>query len=199
MSRSRFRNTSNSLRIVGVDDGTLPDKRAKQQALLAAVLCQNSSISDVRLGLIEVDGRDATRVLVSVLKTLRFDVVMLSGISFAGFNLIDIREVTRITGRPVIAISKDQPHNTTVRRALRKHFADWRERWRIVQNAGPVYAFKPHPKESKLYFEVKGASATFARRAILSSAKISRLPEPIRVAGMVAKGLNPLTQSWTSM
>lgn len=195
ISRSHFRNTRNNLRIVGVDDGTFQiAQRVKQHALLAAVLFQNSTISAVRLGLIEVDGRDANRVLASMLKTLRFDVVMLSSISFGGFNLVDIQELARSIRKPVIAISKERPNNTAVRGALRKHFTDWAERWRIVQNAGRLYNFKPHPKEPKLYFEVKGTSPSFAKKAIASAATISRLPEPIRVAGMVARGLSPLTK-----
>jgi endonuclease V-like protein UPF0215 family len=118
---------------------------------------------------------------------------MLAGISFGGFNLVDIQELARFTRKPVIAISKERPNNTAVRRALRKHFTDWAERWQIVQNAGPLYAFKPHPKEPKLYFEVKGTSPSLAKKAIASAAKISRLPEPIRVAGKVARGLSSLT------
>jgi len=194
MSRSRFRNTSNSLRIVGVDDGPFQvARRVEQHALLAAVLFQDSTITAVRLGLIEIDGRDANRVLASMLKSLRFDVVMLSSISFGGFNLVDIKALTRSTRKPVIAISKERPNNSAVRRALRKHFPDWAERWRIVQNAGPLYNFKPYAKEPKLYFEVKGASASFAKMVIASAAKISRLPEPIRAAGMIARGLSALT------
>lgn len=191
MSRSPSRSTNLSLRIVGVDDGAIPAiRKAKQRALLVAVLFHDSTITDVRLGSIEVDGRDANRVLNSLLKTLRFDVVMLSGISFAGFNLVDIHELARSTRKPVIAISREKPNNVAVRRALRKHFSDWGERWRIVQNAGRLYAFKPHPKEPKLYFEVKGTSPSSARKAIASSAIISRLPEPIRVAGIIARGLS---------
>lgn len=194
MSPNPFRNTKQSLRIVGVDDGAFyAGQRAKQHALLVAVLLQDSIISDVRLGLIEVDGRDANRVLALLLKNMRVDVVMLSGISFGGFNLVDIHELARSTRKPVIVISREKPDNAAVRRALRKHFSDWVERWHMVQNAGPLYTFKPHLKEPKLYFEVKGTSPSFAKKAIASAATISRLPEPMRVAGMVARGLSALT------
>jgi endonuclease V-like protein UPF0215 family len=182
------------LRIVGVDDGAIPAiRRPKQYALLVAVLFQGSTISDVRIGRIEVDGRDANRVLNSLLKNLPFDVVMLSGISFGGFNLVDIHQLNRSTRKPVIAISREKPDNPAVLRALRKHFSDWEERWRIVRNAGHLYAFKPLPEEPKLYFEVKGAAPSSARKAIASTAMISRLPEPIRVAGILARGLSVLT------
>ncbi len=195
MSRSRFRNTKRNLGIIGVDDGAFPArKNAKHHALLAAVLFQNSRIIAVRVGRIHVDGRDANRVLTSILKTVRFDVVMLSGISFAGFNLIDIAELAQSTRKPVIAITGRRPDNAAVRLALRKHFIDWQERWRMVQNAGRLYTFKPLPQEPKLYFEVQGASPSFAKKAIASTATISRLPEPIRVAGILARGLSALVK-----
>ncbi len=195
MSRSRFKNTKRDLRIVGVDDGAFPArKNAKDHALLAAVLLQNSRILVVRVDRIQVDGRDANRVLTTILKRLRFDAVMLSGISFGGFNIVDIAELVRSTQKPVIAIIGGRPDNAAVRRALRKHFTDWRERWEMVRNAGRLYAFKPFPQEPKLYFEVKGASPSFAKKAIASAATISRLPEPIRVAGILARGLGALAK-----
>jgi endonuclease V-like protein UPF0215 family len=119
---------------------------------------------------------------------------MLSGISFAGFNVIDIAELAQSTRKPVIAITGSRPDNAAVRRALRKHFIDWQERWRMVKNAGRLYAFKPLPQEPSLYFEVKGASPSFAKKAIDSTATISRLPEPIRVAGILARGLSVLAK-----
>jgi uncharacterized protein len=193
-SRSPSRNTNPSLRIVGVDDGAIPAiRRPKQFALLVAILFQDSTISNVKLGRIEVDGRDANRVLNSLLKNLRFDVVMLSGISFGGFNLVDIHQLSRSTRKPVIAISREKPDNPAVLRALRKHFSDWEERWRMVRNAGRLYAFKPLSQEPELYFEVKGAAPSFAKKAIASAAIISRLPEPVRVAGILARGLSVLT------
>ncbi len=195
MSRSRFKNTMRDLRIVGVDDGAFPARKtAKYHALLVAVLFQNSRIMAVRVGRIHVDGRDANEVLSSILKSMRFDIVMLSGISFAGFNLIDIAELAQSTRRPVIAITGRKPDDAAVRRALLKHFFDWQERWRMVQNAGRLYAFKPLRQEPKLYFEVRGASPSFAKKAIASAATISRLPEPIRVAGILARGLSALAK-----
>lgn len=147
---------------------------------------------DLRLGLIEVDGLDAQRILTSLLATVSYDVVMLSGVSFGGFNIVDLKLLARKVGRPVIAVIRERPNNKAVRDALRKHFDDWRERWRMVKNAGRLYSCKPMADEPKLYFEVGGCSPASARRIIASSSTVSRLPEPIRVAGILAKGLRLL-------
>ena len=191
---NRFRNTTrHDLRIIGVDDGAFsPHKRATDCALLVAVLFGSSRILDVQVGQIQVDGRDANNALASLLGPLSFQVILLSGISFGGFNLVDISQLARGMRRPVIAMSGEKPDNASVRKALHAHFADWKERWEIVRAAGELHWTKPLRDEPKLYFEVRGASPEFAKRVIASTAAISRLPEPIRVARILARGLSEL-------
>ena len=181
------------MRVVGVDDGAFPSSNREQQHTnLVAVLFQSLQILAARVGRIEVDGRDANRVLEKLLRTIRFDAVMLSGISFGGFNLVDISNLARATRKPVLAILGEKPDNSAVRNALRAHFSDWEERWRMVRAAGRLYSYKPLPKEPKLYYEVKGAPPYVARSIIASTATISRLPEPVRVASILARGLSGL-------
>jgi uncharacterized protein len=193
MYQSRYANSTQSpLRIVGVDAGSVSSER-EGNAILVVVLLEGSRIVDIQLGKIEVDGLDAQRVLGSLLRRLSYDVVMLSGVSFGGFNLVDIKQLSRRVGRPVIAVIREKPNNRAVRDALRKHFRDWKRRWRVVRSAGRLSSCKPLADEPQLYFEVKGAPPAIARGIITSSAMNSRLPEPIRVAGIVAKGIRDST------
>lgn len=178
------------IRVVGVDDGAFTTNKSKQRALLLAVLFQNCHILAIEIGTIKVDGTDANNVLAFLLKSIRFDVVMLSSISLGGFNLVNIRELAHDTRKPVIAVTGERPDNKAVRKALLDHFDDWRERWKTVVAAGRVYSCKPLRDEPKLYFEVKGASTAFAREVIKATAAISRLPEPIRAARILARGLS---------
>jgi endonuclease V-like protein UPF0215 family len=181
------------LRVIGVDDGVLPSrKQGRQRALLAAVLLEDLHILQVRFARIQVDGRDANSVLSALLRGIRFDAIILSGISFAGFNLIDISKLGRTVRKPVIAVTGDKPDNQAVRRALKAHFDDWEERWLMVKAAGKLHSCRPLPEEPELYFEVNRASPATALRIIKSTAVISRLPEPVRVAGLLAKALSVL-------
>ena len=181
------------MRSVGVDDGAFrPSKKSKQQTLLVAVLFDDLRLLGVKVGRIEVDGRDANGVIKSVLRRITCDVVMLSGISFGGFNVVDIAELSRTVRRPVIAVTGERPHNEAVLTALREHFADWKDRWRMVRSAGKIYSVALR-NEPRLYFEVQGATRLFAKKAIVSTAAISRLPEPVRVARILARGLSGLS------
>ena len=172
---------------MGVDGGSVSRGR-EGGTILVTVLLHGSRIVELRLGKIEVDGRDALQVLFSMLTSLAYDVVMLSGVSFAGFNVVDIKLLARKIRRPVVAVIREKPDNKAVQAALEKHFDDWRERWSAVKAAGRLYSCKPVCDEPKLYFEVSGGSPALARQAIISSSMISRLPEPVRVAGIFAKG-----------
>jgi len=192
--QNRFRRTDPlDLKIVGVDDGAFSsNKVVGERTLLVAVLLRNSRIQKIRLGTIEVDGTDAKTTLKSIVRKLRCDVIMLSGISFAGFNIIDISELSHELKKPIIAIIGQKPNNRAVRKALKDHFVDWRFRWDGVRSAGKLYVCRSLKDEPKLYFEVQGATPSFARRIIKRTAVISRLPEPIRVARILAKGLSRL-------
>lgn len=182
------------LKIAGVDDGAFSaSKTTGERALLLAVLFRRSNIQAVRTGTIEVDGTDGQTVLKSLVRSLSSDLVMLSGISFAGFNIIDISKLAHELKKPVLAISGDKPDNRAVRKALKDHFADWEKRWSSIRSAGKLYSCRPLKDEPKLYFEVGGAKADFGNSVISRTAVISRLPEPIRVARIMAKGLSSLT------
>jgi endonuclease V-like protein UPF0215 family len=77
--------------------------------------------------------------------------------------------------------------------ALRKHIPDWRERWRRYEALGMIHEFKigEHPS---IYFEVVGGSVGFAERVLGEQAIHSRMPEALRLAGLIAKGTSSVFQ-----
>ena len=106
MSRSAFRNTP----VVGVEDGSF-QKSITPKALLAAVLFKGLKIESVRVTKITVDGLDATQKLVKNLRAWTFRAVILGGVSFAGFNVIDPMIVYEEFGKPVI-VYREQNQTT---------------------------------------------------------------------------------------
>jgi len=73
---------------------------------------------------ITVDGLDATERLSKMLLQIVFDVVILAGVSFAGFNLIDSRYILKELKKPAIIVARTEPDNVSVMSALRQHFKD---------------------------------------------------------------------------
>ncbi len=182
---------------MGVDDGSFQFRglrnRHSEKALLVAVLVEDTKIVALRLERITIDGLDATARLNRLLKELTFDAILLRGISFAGFNLVDAEEIYRSSKKPVIVISTTRPNNHSMKKALTAHFSDWKTRWAIIQKLGKIHQIRSWKDAPPLFFEVVGTSERNARRLIKDSAKLSRLPEPVRVADFVAKGLSTCT------
>ncbi len=181
------------LRLFGVEDGSFEAFPAdeKSYCFLCGVYMEATLIVDIRIAKIQVDGLDATEKLLTMLGSFGGDAIILGGITFAGFNIVDPVKVHRETGKTVIVYSGEEPNNESVLNALKAHFQDWKKRWAIIQSAGPIHTTAPFPGEPPVYFEVVGNTKEWAEEVLRASAMVSRIPEPVRVAGIVARGLSP--------
>jgi len=184
--------------VVGVQDGSFKAfQRGVGGAIQYTVLCLTKLagpvIQEIRLGRITVDGLDATDVLLENLIDWDFDVLILGGATFAGFNVVNVKLVNEATGRPVIVYSPKMPDIEATLNALRKHFPDWEKRWSRYLELGELHGFKigEYPP---LYYEVIGASTRYAERLLLEQAINGRTPEAVRVADLIAKGISPVFQ-----
>ena len=185
-------NVWREFRVVGVEDGSFskkPQGHDAQKALFVCVLFRGKWVSDFQAGMITIDGLDATEKLLLMLRRWAFDAVMLAGVSFAGFNLVDPTIVFEEFNTPVIVISRTKPNNVTVKNALRQHFEDWRIRWGVFEKLGPVWEVVSMPNEPPVYVEVVGAELDWASKLIRMASLCCRVPEPIRAARLVARGL----------
>ena len=173
--------------IIGIDDG--PFTKKQETAPLIAVLLQGPHLQRLRATQITVDGLDATDEALKLLKGWKPVPILLSSVTFAGFNLIDPHVLQRRFRVPVIVVIGSRPDNRRVKRALVKHFPDWKQRWRVIHSLGPLRKARTNPDEPPIYFEAFGCSTRTAATLLKANAYVSRIPEPIRVAGLLATGL----------
>ena len=185
MRRDVFRN----LPIVGVEDGSF-QKGITRRALLAVVLFKGLEIEDIKITKIAVDGLDATEKLAEVLNGWKFAAVMLAGVSFAGFNVIDPTAIHKKFEKPVIIMVRTKPDNKAVHRALQRHFKDWRIRWQVFEKLGSFHKVVVLVDEPPIYVQTIGADVKWACNLIQALSVCCRVPEPIRDARLVARGLS---------
>jgi len=185
MSRSAFRNTP----IVGVEDESF-QKGITPKALLAAVLFKGLKIENVQIMKITVDGLDATQKLVKTLRAWTFRAVILGCVSFAGFNLVDPTIVYEEFRKPVIVISRTKPDNKAVKRALQRHFEDWQTCWAVFEKLGLIHTVLLLINEPPVYVETVSAPIKWPVQLIRGLSVYSRIPEPIRTARLIARGLS---------
>jgi len=185
----KFYRIKDEVRVLGFDDG--PFKRGDKTTLVVGVVFRGGRWMDGVLSTkVAVDGLDATEKLISLIRTLRFEdvrVVMVDGIAFGGFNVVDIWRIYEETGLPVIVVVRDMPDFPDIRSAL-KHIPDYEIRWGIIKKAG-----KPKPVETRpgknVFIQAAGISSKDAEAIVKLSATRSLLPEPLRAAHIIASGI----------
>jgi endonuclease V-like protein UPF0215 family len=183
------RNAFQSLPIVGVEDGSF-QKGITRRALLIAVLLRGLEIKNVKFTKITVDGLDATKKLSKLLSDWEFAAILLAGVSFAGFNIIDPTVIHEKFEKPVIIVTRTKPDNQVVHQALQKHFKDWRIRWQLFEKLDSFHRVVVLAGEPPIYVKTIGADDTWACNLIHAFSVFCRVPEPVRVARLIARGLS---------
>lgn len=174
------------IRVLGIDDA--PSERTDEQTFLTGVVYRGTEfIEDVKAEDINVDGESATEKVVSLYRKCnnprQIKAVLTDGISFAGFNLVDIEKVSEDIEKPVIAVTPNEPDKENFRQAM-KESDNYDERF---EN------FAPHEEveleDGKCYIQYSGCSQNEAEQIVKNSIIHGLVPEPIRVAHMIGRGI----------
>lgn len=188
----KFRNIKQEIRILGVDDAPFTPHTHEQVMLVGTVFRAGNWLDGVITTKITIDGNDATDSLIEMVNKSRHQdqlgVMMLDGITFGGFNVVDIKKVFQETGVPVIVIMRRYPDLSRIKKAL-KNFHDWEERWKHILEAGEIYKIDKIHNQESIYMQTSGISKEDAQKIVILSTTRSAIPEPIRAAHIIAAGV----------
>lgn len=183
-------NIKREIRVIGIDDGPFNKNKDKKVLIVGAVLRAASQIDGVLSTYVKLDGLDATSKIINLIKKSRhfgqLRIIMLNGICVAGFNPIDIKKLHEKTNFPVIIVTRNKPDKEKLKDALAK-LKDFKKKWKAIENAGEVNEIKI--QNSKLYFQFVGIKKQDVEKLIKLTAKNSIVPEPVRVAHLIAGGI----------
>lgn len=172
------------VRVIGWDDCRLSRKRRVQ--LIGAIFRGGLQIDGMLSAFIERDGLDATEKITSAIVNSRhFDqlsAIMLDGISFAGFNLVDIKALHKNTGLSVIVVQRKKPDIKKFTEA-QSIFSSYKKRLVIVRNAGKLYRWK------SIYYQKAGINNIECAKLLGITCIRANIPEPVRVAHIIATGM----------
>lgn len=192
MTVKTFRTIKPEIRVLGVDDGKFTPHTEGDVIVVGVVFRGGCWLDGVMYTSISIDGFDATEKMASMIngsphcKQLRL--IMLNGITFAGFNVVNIKTLSFATNLPVIALTGDKPDLLSIRNAL-NNLTNAEERWKTVLGAGEIHEITSRGK--KLYSVFAGISLEDAQKIIELTATRSSFPEPLRVAHLIASGITP--------
>lgn len=172
--------------VIGFDDAPFERPHRGDVPVVGAVFA-GTRLDGVLCGRLRRDGANATRVLAALVRGCRFypqlHAVLLQGITFAGFNVVDLAGLHADIGIPVLVVSRRRPDMTAIRRALLDHVRGGARKWRLIERAGPVETV------GRLYVQRAGLALDEAERLIAGLCTHSLVPEPLRVAHLIAGGL----------
>jgi hypothetical protein len=172
--------------VVGFDDA--PFERAHRgDVLIVGAVFAGTRLDGVLSGKVRRDGANSTRVLADLVRRSRFrahlQLVMLQGIAMAGFNVVDIQALANEVGLPVLVVMRRRPDMERIRRALLDHVPGGRRKLRLIERAGPV------EPAAGLFVQRASLPLEAATAALRGLALAGRLPEPLRVAHLIAGGV----------
>jgi endonuclease V-like protein UPF0215 family len=200
------------MNVIGFDDGPFP-REHRGDVLLVGAVCSGTRLDGVVSGRVRRDGADATRRISELIRASQFaahlGAVMLQGIAVGGFNVVDIHGLAEALGIAVIVVTRRPPDMASVRRALfsdtppgRLRVPGASRKWKLIERAGAVELLRvsrrslARPPRSglrsaspRLWVQLAGVSMEAARRLVDATTLHGNVPEPVRLAHLIAGGI----------
>jgi len=180
MSGKRYSN------IIGFDDAPFAPEHQGAVTIVGAVFA-SLRFDGVLMGEIEKDGSDSAEILIKLVSESKFaehaQLIMLQGIAFGGFNVVDVFYLHEALKLPVMVVSRRSPDLYAIRESLTQQIPDGEQKWAVIDRLGPMEAV------GQVYVQRVGISLEDAESVIERFAIHSHIPEPIRVAHLMAGAL----------
>ncbi len=172
--------------VVGFDDAPFERSHRGDVLVVGAVFAGNR-LDGVISTKVRRDGANAAQRLIDCLTGSKYfdqlQAILLQGIAFAGFNVVDLQRLHQATGLPVLVVARYRPDLPAIRKALLEQVPGGARKWRLIEAAGPMEPM------AALYVQRCGITPENAARLLASLQQNSQLPEPLRVAHMIAGGV----------
>ena len=173
------------IRIIGIDDSPFK-KFTKGNILVIGTIFRGGTLLDGLLTTrVTIDGNNSTKRLIEMINKSKFKpqlrCIMINGIALGGFNVIDIKELHKKTKIPVIVVIRKYPDFKRIEQTLKK--INKQKKYKLIQKAGAV------EQVGKIYIQRKGITLTKAKQILKLTCTRSLIPEPIRVAHLIAGGV----------
>ncbi|MBW3002113.1 DUF99 family protein [Candidatus Woesearchaeota archaeon] len=173
------------IRILGIDDGPFNKFKDKEVLIVGTLFRGGSFIDGVMSTKAKVDGKDSTLKITRMINKSKFKkqlrAIFLNGIAVGGFNVIDVKQLNKKTKIPVIVVIRNYPDLKKIFKALDN--LKMKKQKKLIEDL-------PKPtKVGKIYIQHIGISLSDAKEMLKLTCTHSYIPEPIRVAHLIAAGV----------
>jgi len=176
-----------ALRVLGIAESFL--RSSSYSTLAGVVMRADLRIDGLALHRATVGGDDATEAVLQIYQNLdRSDInaILLSGAVMSWFNIIDLQEVYERLCQPVICLTYEQ--SPGLEKHLREHFAGPAAEKKLLcyRRLGGREMIRLKTGYN-VYVRALGATTQEARILLNKFTLEGRVPEPVRVARLVAR------------
>ncbi len=143
------------------------------------------------LGSATVGGDDATASVLRMFKKLEradINLVMLSGCIISRYNIIDVDEVARLSGLPVVCLTYNETRG--IEGAIRRNFQHPEERLASYRKLGQRKPILLRTGQ-KAYVRTAEIADADAKRVLDAFTLQGGMPEPVRLAKLLARSASP--------
>ncbi len=174
------------MRVIGIDDGPFEKNSKKQEVLVVGTIFRGGDFLDGFLSCyVAKDGNDATGKIISMINKSKFkpqlQAIFTDGVAVAGFNIIDLKKLSKKTGLPVINVIRNYPDYEKFFLAMKK--AKKESQRKLIES------FMKPEKIGNVYVQYENISEEEVKEILRITSTHSHVPEPIRVAHIIASGV----------
>jgi len=181
------------MKILAFDDGFFPPhyKGCRGRTVLVGVTVTDSyTVESVSYSFVLVDGLSTTEHVINHAELHgEFDIVMLDGVTYAGFDVADPDLIHSELGKPVITVQQYPLDLDSVESALKKNFRDWSKRFEVIERITRKYRYLETPWKIIQYY-ASGLEPGDAESILRKLMIYSPIPEPLRIAHMIASAIS---------
>lgn len=185
MSSSENEMVKKEIRVIGIDDSPFNKSKDKKILVVGVVMRGGSWIDGILSAKVSVDGSDSTKNIAQMINRCKFkpqlQCIFLDGIAVGGFNIIDINELNKKTKLPVIVVIRRNPDIAKIKNTLVK--IKKQQKIKLLEKAGKVIQL------NDIFVQLAGIDFQKARKILKIVCTRSLLPEPIRLAHLIASGV----------
>jgi len=173
------------IRTLGIDDSPFKKFKKGNILVLGTVFRGGTLLDGILTTKVAIDGNNATNKLIEMINESKFKTqlrcILINGIALGGFNIIDITELNKKTRIPVIVVIRRYPDFRKIEQTLKK--INKQKKYKLIEKAGPV------EKVGGIYIQRKGIALKKAKEILDLTCTRSLIPEPIRIAHLIAGGV----------
>lgn len=169
--------------VIGVDDAPFERSHRGDVGLIGVVFTR-TRLDGVMTSKLRKDGANATRAIADMIAGSPFaehaQLILLGGITFGGFNVVDIAGLHERLALPVLVMARRKPRLAIIRETLLDKVPGGARKWALIEKAGPMEPC------AELWVQRAGLTLEQADQAIRELTIHGKLPEPVRVAHLIA-------------